>query len=91
VWIIAVVAVCAVLSVAGVLSLMWWHRKQAGRGRRRARPQRAPGGKAVPRAARVPPPQAIEHHDGQEFHIYGADGQEAAALIRKALNGGHQP
>jgi hypothetical protein len=43
-----------------------------------------------------PSKPAIEHHEhnhyGPEFHIYGADGQDAAArLIRKALTEGHQP
>jgi hypothetical protein len=33
-----------------------------------------------------PSKPAIHHHHGPEFHIYGADGQEAAAqLTRKAL------
>jgi hypothetical protein len=46
----------------------------------------------VPHKPAIEPPQqpqAIEHHHhGPEFHIYGADGQEAAAaLIRKALSG----
>ena len=46
----------------------------------------------VPHKPAIEPPQQLQaiehHHHGPEFHIYGADGQEAAAaLIRKALSG----
>jgi hypothetical protein len=54
------------------------------------RPERLAAATARPQVAQAVAP-AIEHHThnhyGPEFHIYGAEGQDAAAvLIRKALD-----
>jgi hypothetical protein len=55
------------------------------------RPERLAAATARPQVAQAAPPAVEQHthnHYGPEFHIYGAEGQDAAeVLIRKALGG----
>ena len=82
----------AALAVAGGIALLVYRSRSD-------RPRRPIALRAVVQPPPVPRPQleepskpAIHHHHGPEFHIYGTDGQDAAAaLIRKALTGENQP
>jgi len=89
-WILAALAACAILASWAALRLGRYNdRHAAALWAQRSVQLRA---EVIPPSVPAPPqPQAIEHHHhGPEFHIYGADGQEAAArLIRRALTEGN--
>jgi hypothetical protein len=98
-WILGTVAACGALACWGALWLGRYNdRHAAAVWARSDRLERPIALTAMVQPPPEPRPQlsepskpAIHHHHGAEFHIYGADGQDAAAqLIRKALTEGHQ-
>ena len=85
---------CGVLAVAGVVALMKWSDRRdarhAAQGSLWIAREAIVSARPVswPQALQAPAPPAIVNHYGPQFHIYGRDGEEAAArMIRQALTG----
>lgn len=84
--------VCGVLTIAAVVAVMRWQDRRQARHAAQSSlwtARKVPGvpAPAVQQAGPVTPP-AIVNHYGPELHIYGQDGEEAAArIIRQAIIG----
>jgi len=92
--VIVIIGCTIALAIAGlVAAIVMVNRKHGEHAAmlQATRPERHAAAAARPQIAQAAPPaieQHIHHHHGPEFHIYGQEGQDAAApLIRKALGG----